>query len=341
MDDYGQGEGERGGALIVPTRDYPVDLAISAWLHAKHQRSRSDMTRAKYAALLDSYRATCREGGYDLDGPTRELATILQGWAGAARRPSGVKPTTYNLRVAVVSSFYRYTRRMGHLDVENPADRVERAVVESYAGARPLPADLVTAGLAAIDTSSPTGRRDLALLGVALATGRRLSEVAGLTLGDISSDGRGVLTVEWRRMKGGKQMTDALPLPVGETLTSYIAHDRAGAAPGDPLWLSYAGPTATRGGALGVRALERICARRLGASKFHATRHTFAHTMEKAGAPVSRIQQRLGHSNMALTGRYLGHLGQADNPYAEAVAAMLGLGGYNGRHDQETDQRDD
>jgi integrase len=48
--------------------------------------------------------------------------------------------------------------------------------------------------------------------------------------------------------------------------------------------------------------------------------------MEDAGAKISEIQARLGHSSLATTGRYLAALRSAENPQAEKVAEMLGLG---------------
>jgi hypothetical protein len=47
--------------------------------------------------------------------------------------------------------------------------------------------------------------------------------------------------------------------------------------------------------------------------------------MEDAGAKVSDIQGRLGHSSLATTGRYLAALRSAENPHGEKVADLLGL----------------
>jgi hypothetical protein len=47
--------------------------------------------------------------------------------------------------------------------------------------------------------------------------------------------------------------------------------------------------------------------------------------MEEAGAKVSEIQSRLGHSNLATTGRYLASLRSADNQHAEVLASMFGM----------------
>lgn len=317
-------------ALVVTTQDYPIDFAISAWLHAKTQRSHSERTQGEYQTTLDSFRRFCRAAGYDLDGPTRELATLAQAWA-ARRRPGRgedrpVSPATLNLRLSVVSSFYRYARRMGHLSCDNPIDRLERAPVQSYAAATPLAAAYVAERMAIIPTSSPSGRRDKALLAIALATGRRLSEVAGMRVGDVSCAGGGHANIVWRRLKGGKVMADTLPVGPSALLHAYMKRDRAGADADSPVWISYSGPRSTRGQALGRRSCERVCARRLGVSKFHATRHTFAHVMEDAGAKVSDIQARLGHASLAVTGRYLAALRSSENTHGEAVAAALGLG---------------
>jgi hypothetical protein len=50
--------------------------------------------------------------------------------------------------------------------------------------------------------------------------------------------------------------------------------------------------------------------------------------MEKRGARVSEMQQRPGHSSLAITSTYLASLASpnaGDNPYANAVEADLGI----------------
>jgi integrase len=47
--------------------------------------------------------------------------------------------------------------------------------------------------------------------------------------------------------------------------------------------------------------------------------------MEDAGAKVSEIQARLGHTSLATTGRYLAALRQADNAHGEVVAGLFGI----------------
>jgi integrase len=49
--------------------------------------------------------------------------------------------------------------------------------------------------------------------------------------------------------------------------------------------------------------------------------------MEDAGAKVSDIQARLGHSSLATTGRYLQALRRSQNTEADALAELFGLDG--------------
>lgn len=72
--------------------------------------------------------------------------------------------------------------------------------------------------------------------------------------------------------------------------------------------------------------ISQIYKRRLSTGKVHTSRHSFARSMEDAGAKVSTIQARLGHSDLSTTGRYLAELSSGGNPYAEEIARRMGLG---------------
>lgn len=311
--------------------DYSVDFVRDAWLDAKHGRSQSDATHAKYKATLDSFRAACRRRGFDLDGDTTALATIAQVWAKLPRERDGASasPATVNLRLAVVSSFYSYARKMEYLRGANPIERVERARGDGAHAAAPFTDEQVREGLSRISGETPQGRRDRALLAVALYTGRRLSEIANMRLRDVEwtldSYGMAHAQIVWPRTKGGKRAKDELHADVAAVLAAYIVSDRVDTDPASPVWVSYRGPHHTRGGQLSAHALEAICERVFGVSKFHATRHTLARRMEDSGAKVSEIQAQLGHSNIAITSRYLQRNRRKVNPYADSIAAMLGL----------------
>jgi integrase len=303
-----------GGALVAPSAPRPSPVlatAIAAWLDAKSGRSGSPKTRRAYTDAITDFRALLCQARQDLDGPAELVALAAQGWAGRGE-PS---PATYNQRLAILSSFYQFAAARGLLDIPNPIARVERRPVQAYAEARALDAGDVRQRLAELDRSQVEGQRDYAVLLLALTTGRRLSEIAALQWGDVAVRG-GQVTIHVRRGKGGKRFSDTLARPVAEALLTYLAaaHGPLKALRDDvALW----GVTA--------RTLQRICEKHLGTGRFHALRHTFAHELEGAGAKVSEIQAKLGHSSLATTGRYLAALNSAENPYADDLAARFGL----------------
>jgi integrase/recombinase XerC len=307
---------------LVSRAHSALDLAIVAWLDAKRGRSGSVHTGKIYATTLADFRAELQRGRLDLDADPRAVALAAQGWAGR----NSPAPATFNRRLAVLSSFYSFARKRGLLELDNPIGQVERRPVQGYAGTEALrPAD-VRSKLASISRATLDGMRDYALLSVALATGRRVAEIAGLRWGHVHLD-QDRVRLHFARAKGGKVMSDVLPAGPSRALTSYLAA-LYGASLGElannaPIWVRLDRAAEGRS-ALSARSLENICQQRLGVN-FHGLRHTFARTMEDAGAKVSEIQGRLGHSSLQTTGRYLAALRAAENPHAERVAELLGL----------------
>jgi len=396
-----------------------MNLAIGAWLHAKFQRSRSVKTRMTYSAILQAFRSQLLSHGLDLDAAdprqvvatlgtsshtaesdttlgdalaerTRTLALAAQAFAAQpattryGARP--VAPTTANLRLAAISSFYRYALRHDFLRGGNPVERVERLAVQSYAAARPLAYDDLRVRLAEIDLATPAGLRDYALLLLGLHTGRRVSELAGLRREHMIIRASRV-EITWVRCKGGKTMRDELPRKgiqglAAEALVAWVMrlygedgetdplltpdmlntmHQHGGqvgssrgqASPLDsysqqaliltspagplgpaaarhmqlerPVWISLANRNGTYGHPLSIRAIAHINEQRLGTSKVHALRHTFARGLEDAGAKVSEIQARLGHADLGTTGRYLAQLHAGENPHLARLSHLYGL----------------
>lgn len=299
-----------GGAIVAAGPSPSLDPIIALWLAAKHGRTGSAKTRRAYADTLGRFRATLAQVGLDLDAAPQLVAAAAEAWAGQ----DDAAPATYTQRLAILSSFYAYARTKRVVG-ENPIDLVERRPVQAYAEARALDPAEVRERLAAIDRTTREGQRDYAVLLVALTTGRRLAEVASLTWGDVEVRGNQV-TLHIRRGKGGKRFSDTLGRAVAEALLGYLA------ATHGPL-RSLERHVSLWG--VSARTLQRICERHLGTGRFHALRHTFAHELEAAGAKVSEIQAKLGHSSLATTGRYLAALSSAENPYADDLAARFGL----------------
>jgi site-specific recombinase XerD len=301
-----------------------LGLTISAWLDAKSKRSGSAKTKNTYRDTLLDFRAALQSTGLDLDADPDVVSLAAQAWAGRSKTEGKeLKPASYNQRLAVISSFYDYARKQRLIKTDNPIERIERRKVQEYGSAVALDAAEVKRRLKAIDRTTAEGKRDYALIGVALATGRRVSELAAMKRGDLLlSDGR--ITVTFPRCKGNKQMADTLSAALSKALLDYIGTDFAALPFEAPVWVSLSHRNA--GKAVSGQTIADICERRLGVSKVHALRHTFAHEMESAGAKTSDIQARLGHESLATTGRYLSALKKADNPFADALSKAFGIG---------------
>lgn len=307
-----------------------LDILILGWVDIKARKTGSARTRQTYEDTLAQFRAGLQRQGLELDMQGKEelarIALTAQAFSGFSVRGKPVKPATINQRLAILSSFYEYAIRQGALEV-NPINRVERSKVQDYGSARALTNEQVTTALAAIDRETLSGRRDYALLALMLQTGRRLAEVQALEMRHLTLL-VGKMTVEFERCKGGKEMTDTLPYSVTNRLLEWLEafyHDTETGKTGDsrPVWVSLA--YASYGKPLGPQSIADICQKHLGVSKVHVTRHTWAHSMDEAGASAATIQARLGHESLATTGRYLAQLSRADNPFADKLAANFGI----------------
>jgi integrase/recombinase XerD len=303
-----------------------LDQAITAWLDEKHHRSESHKTQHAYRTTLQGFRDALQSAGLDLASEPALIAPLAQGWAGhSAREGHTVTPSTFNQRLAIVSSFYEYAIRNDVLHY-NPMERVKRRVVRSKNAARPIAGTRVKSGLQQIDRSTPEGLRDFALLSVALATGRRVSEIAGLRYKHLRRDGNTCI-VEFERCKGNKHFTNRLEAKTTQALYAYLETVYPGqllALPGEsPLWVSFS--PRNRGAAISTRTLASICETYLGTSKFHATRHTWAVTMNKKGAKLTDISKGLGHSNVKITSDYLDELTGYENAYATQLEDEFGI----------------
>ncbi len=143
---------------------------------------------------MRQFRDFLARGGLDLLNNPVDLARVASLWANMratnTRRPGqDVSPSTYNQRLAILSSWYMFVQETYKLEVPNPIKDVKKRLVQAYAAAEPIAPEMVERGLDAIDRKTDEGLRNYALLAVALATGRRASELAGLRGADVRITG--------------------------------------------------------------------------------------------------------------------------------------------------------
>jgi len=155
--------------------------------------------------------------------------------------------------------------------------------------------------------------RDRAIVLLLLDTGLRVSEAAGVRLGDLRADG--TLKVQG---KGSKERI----VPVGSTARQAIVRYLGRRGPGRPDDALFLG----RRGELGARGIAQLLRRlktRIGVTgrlSPHSLRHTFARSYLVNGGDVFSLQRILGHTTLDMVKRYVA-LADVDLVTRHAVAS--------------------
>lgn len=225
----------------------------------------------------------------------------IRGYMAALHRKKNGKRTIAR-KLSAVRSLFRYLLKHGVIQ-GSPADAVSTPKQNRSIPVW-LPVDEMFRLLEALDDDTVLGLRNRALFELIYSCGLRVSEAAGLDVGDVDDAGRLVRV----RGKGNKERV----VPVGrvclEAIGRYrqkLAHQSAmGAGQAGPLFLNRSG------GRLTPRSMARILeqvATRCGIPvpvSPHALRHSFATHMLDAGADLKVVQEMLGHQSLSTTQRY-------------------------------------
>lgn len=260
----------------------------------------SPETIRAYSQHLKAYARWCEQGGLDgLDPSPRCLRGYL-----ATLREGGCASRTVAARLSALRSLFRWLNLEGI---------VETDVVGALATPKldkPLPHTLTAAQLARLmdapDHSVPEGLRDAAMLELFIASGARISELAGLRVGDMDARMRSVRLFG----KGSKERIVPLYARAVDAVTAYVRGGRAAllakahGGETDALFIS------NRGKAMGAAALRYrfdVLKRMAGIPHDitpHAMRHTFATELLAGGADLRSVQELLGHANLSTTQIY-------------------------------------
>lgn len=274
------------------------------------QRRASPQTVAAYR---DAFRlllrfASARAGRTAADMLLADLdAPCIEAFLRHLESERGNSPRSRNARLSAVHSFCRYVaaREPAELALVQrvlaiPHKRFDRGLVTF------LTATEVDAVLAAPDRSTWLGRRDHALLLVAVQTGLRVSELIGITRDDVEL-GKGAHVR--CRGKGRKERATPLRAQSIRVLRAWLRECRGD--PGSPVF------PGRRGGALSRDAVERVVAKHTASAAQrcpslrrkklspHVLRHTSAMRLLEAGVDRSVIALWLGHESVETTEMYL------------------------------------
>jgi integrase/recombinase XerD len=212
-----------------------------------------------------------------------------------------------NTRLAAIHSFFHYVALQEPAYAEQcrrilaiPSKRYERRLIEY------LTAEEIDALLAAPDRATWIGRRDRALLLVAIQTGLRVSELISLRRDDIVLGTGAHVRCDG---KGRKERCTPLRQDVVVVLAEWLRE-----CPAEPTAAAF---PSSRGGPLSRDAVERLVARHQRSAERrcpslkrkrvtpHVLRHTAAMQLLQHGIDRSVIALWLGHESVETTEMYL------------------------------------
>lgn len=274
------------------------------------QRQASAHTIASYRdsfrLLLQFVRRRLRKDPFDL--ALEELdAPLVMAFLDEQERVRGVTARTRNLRLTAVHSFFRYAA----IEMPSHAAHIQRVLaIPAKRFARKLVGFLsrteVDALLAAPDQRAWSGRRDHALLLLAVQTGLRLSELIGLRHDDVHlGTGAHVRVIG----KGRKERCTPLSKDTRAVLAAWMLEPQRAAD--QPLF-----PNA-RGGRLSAHGVHYLLHKHVAAATIncsslknkrvspHVLRHTTAMDLLQDGIDPSMIALWLGHESIETTQIYL------------------------------------
>jgi site-specific recombinase XerC len=221
-----------------------------------------------------------------------------------------VAGSTIRRKLAALSSLFEYLCERNAVET-NPVKGVKRPKVETYEGKTPAIGDHQARQLLdAPDPSTLKGKRDRAILSVFLFHGLRRAELCGLRVRDIE-ERRGVRHLVVRG-KGGKTRYVPLHANAAERIADYLqmaghSEDRPGAL-FRPIQNARGCGTECALSADGVYAAIRTYGAQVGLTmeRFapHALRATAATNALDHEADISKVQEWLGHANIATTRIY-------------------------------------
>ena len=237
----------------------------------------------------------------DLDAP------LIGEFLDHLERDRGNSPRTRNARLAAIHSMFGYAALQHPEHAQSiarvlaiPPRRFDKALVTWLAG------EELDALLAAPDKTTRAGRRDHAMIALAAQTGLRISELTGLTRGDVHLGAGPHVSCHG---KGRKQRITPLTKTTVTVLRAWLAE--RGSQPGQPLF-----PNRT-GGRLSRDAVEKRLALHVATAAgecpslktknvtTHTLRHTAAMCLLRAGVDTSVIALWLGHEQAETTQIYL------------------------------------
>ena len=277
-----------------------MEDAIDEYLdHLSVERGLSQSTVASYRGDLAAYRRFLAKRR--INSPGEVHSKDVSDFTGH-RLTDGVSPRSIARNLSCLRGFHGYLVASGRMPVDPTLD------VEGPKFQRKLPDVLavheIEAILTAVDTSTPLGIRDRAMLEIAYGAGLRVSELITLSLSSLFFDD-GYLRCMG---KGSKERV----VPIGGAAIDWTTRYRrdvrpelAARAPAtDVIFLNARGRPLSRMGFWKILQKHVVRAGVRDRVKPHTLRHSFATHMLEGGADLRVVQEMLGHSDISTTQIY-------------------------------------
>ena len=267
------------------------------------ERGRAGNTILAYRRDLVGYATWLTRHGEDLQSVgTAALVDFV-----AERRESGAAASSVARQLAAVRTLHRYLVTEGERPDDPTADLEGVRVPAGLP--KPLSEPEVTALLDAVVGHDPVSLRDRALLELLYATGARISEACGLSMGDIDFDSRLVRLFG----KGSKERIVPFGRVAGAALDEWFSpRGRVLLVPAqwrrrndaEAVFLNQRGGRLTRQAAWAV--VRRYGARAGIRTELspHVLRHSCATHLLDHGADLRVVQELLGHASISTTQVY-------------------------------------
>jgi len=259
------------------------------------ERNVSSHTLDAYTSDLSQFMAFVRRERGDNAGADRVDHLLIRRYLAFLHKDH--RKSSIGRKLASLRAFFKYLVREGVVQ-KNPAELVSTPKKEKRVPFH-LNIDEVTALVESPRGGDTLTLRDRAILETLYSCGIRVSELTGLTVGEVDLES-GLVRVMG---KGGKERVVPIGRHARQAIADYLLARND--PPFDAPFLLNA-----RGGRLTSRSVARTVDRyivRLATSKKispHTLRHTFATHMLEAGADLRAIQELLGHASLSTTQKY-------------------------------------
>jgi integrase/recombinase XerC len=268
--------------------------------HLVKEKRYSAHTQSAYRSDLAQFEeflaAGRKAGGFDPFSVSQDQIRAFLG--GLVRH--GMNKRSVSRKLASLRAFFAFLARHHGLTL-NPT-----AGVLSPKPGKPLPRFLpeseIELALGRVETDTPAGLRDLAILELFYGTGIRLSELVGLDVKDVDWAAQTVRV----QGKGGKERV----MPVGRSASGAVRRylsSRNRFSPDPVCRALFLNP---RGKRLTARGVQDIVRKRLQAGSErerlspHMLRHSFATHLLDRGADLQSVKELLGHASLSTTQTY-------------------------------------